>query len=484
MIQDGAGYFDVAVVGTGFASSFFLHRLLGRQKSIRVLVLERGERHTHQSRMDGGHQRLMREAQATIANRTPAKPWVFSLGFGGSSNCWVGNTPRMLPEDFELRSRYGVGEDWPLSYDDLEPYYCDAEDIMAVAGPSEDSPTVRSRPYPQPAHRLSDVDKLFKKVFPSQVFHAPAARPTRATGRRPVCCANGVCTVCPIDSKFTILNELSHLYEDNRVTLLLGATVQNVEIDGGVTATAVQYLKDGVLHRARADLVVLGANALFNPHILLQSGLSHPELGTGLVEQVSRMATVDLAGVDNFQGSSYITGHGYMLYAGDHRRTQGAALIELSNRPELRNERGKWRQTVRMRIVYEDLRRRDNVVRSDPRNPMHPEIVFTGHSAYAMRGLNSMERDLERVLAPLPVERIELRPRPNPSESHILGTTPMGNDPAGSVVDRNLVHHQVRNLVVLGGSTFPTAAPANPTLTLSALALWAADHLADARPRS
>jgi len=53
----------------------------------------------------------------------------------------------------------------------------------------------------------------------------------------------------------------------------------------------------------------------------------------------------------------------------------------------------------------------------------------------------------------------------------------MGNDPESSVVDRHLVHHQVRNLMVLGGSAFPTCSPANPTLTLSALSLWAAQAL-------
>jgi choline dehydrogenase-like flavoprotein len=53
----------------------------------------------------------------------------------------------------------------------------------------------------------------------------------------------------------------------------------------------------------------------------------------------------------------------------------------------------------------------------------------------------------------------------------------MGDDPETSVVDRHLIHHQVRNLLVLGGSAFPTSSPANPTLTLSALSLWAADHL-------
>jgi choline dehydrogenase-like flavoprotein len=63
---------------------------------------------------------------------------------------------------------------------------------------------------------------------------------------------------------------------------------------------------------------------------------------------------------------------------------------------------------------------------------------------------------------------------PASTESHILGTVVMGNDPATSVVDRTLVHHRLRNLVVLGGSAFPTVSPANPTLTISALSLWSA----------
>ena len=63
------------------------------------------------------------------------------------------------------------------------------------------------------------------------------------------------------------------------------------------------------------------------------------------------------------------------------------------------------------------------------------------------------------------------------TEAHIQGTTPMGDDPATSVVDRHLLHHRVRNLLVLGSSTFPTCPPANPTLTIAALSLWSARHL-------
>jgi choline dehydrogenase-like flavoprotein len=61
--------------------------------------------------------------------------------------------------------------------------------------------------------------------------------------------------------------------------------------------------------------------------------------------------------------------------------------------------------------------------------------------------------------------------------AHIQGTVVMGNDPATSVVDRHLLHHQYRNLLVLGSSAYPSASPAYPSLTISALSLWAADHL-------
>ena len=87
-----------------------------------------------------------------------------------------------------------------------------------------------------------------------------------------------------------------------------------------------------------------------------------------------------------------------------------------------------------------------------------------------------MIRELaESFLTPLPIEHIQVPGHPNQTESHILCTTIMGKNPADSIVDAGLVHHQIRNLLVLGGSVFPTASPANPTLTLSALSLRAAD---------
>jgi len=83
---------------------------------------------------------------------------------------------------------------------------------------------------------------------------------------------------------------------------------------------------------------------------------------------------------------------------------------------------------------------------------------------------------IDQLSQALPVERV-VGTALGTTAAHIQGTVVMGDDPTNSVVDRFLVHHRYRNLLVLGASAYPTASPAYPTLTVAALSLWAADHL-------
>jgi choline dehydrogenase-like flavoprotein len=468
--------YDLILVGTSFASSFFLLEYLRRQPRARVLVLERGQMLTHAEHGSRSRE-LQQQTDRSYVNRTPSKPWMFSLAFGGSSNCWVGCTPRMTPEDFELQTRYGVAVDWPLRYDDLERYYCDVEQIMAVSGSLGDGPWPRSRPYPQPPHHLSNPDTLLRAMDPKLWCQQPCARPTRPTPRRPACCASDVCAHCPIDAKFTILNELRGLYEGPGVALRTGAQALEVE-HTGAAATGVRWIEAGRERQARSSLVALGANAIFNPHLLLRSGLDGPEVGRGLVEQVSVEVEVDLEGVDGFGGSTSITGLGYPLHDGPHRATRAAAIIESHNGLlRLRDLRGRWRQRVAFEVIFEDLRQPGNRVAVSRLNPDTPEVTFQSHSSYAEAGIASLPDALPRALRALPVEDIRISATPATTEGHIQGTTPMGRDPVASVVDADLRHHRLRNLLVLGASVFPTCPPANPTLTLSALSLRAAERL-------
>ena len=79
-----------------------------------------------------------------------------------------------------------------------------------------------------------------------------------------------------------------------------------------------------------------------------------------------------------------------------------------------------------------------------------PETHYEGHSDYTQRGIDALPGQLEKLLEPLPIERMSLSEEPASSEGHIQGTTPLGVAPTTSIVDRYLVHHSIRNLLVLG----------------------------------
>jgi choline dehydrogenase-like flavoprotein len=471
--------YDVIIVGTGFAGAFFLMRYLERApKDVRVLVLERGGTDSKGWQLQNRKTSSI-EPEEVFTNLTPEKEWLTSPGFGGNSKCWWAGASRMMPGDFQLKTRYGVGDDWPMTYDDLELHYCTVEDVMKVSGPS-DSPMPRSKPFPLPPHRMSDPDQILKKHFPEGWYHPATARASAPTGTRGVCCATGYCELCPVDAKFTIQNGLAHVYKDPRVTLQLRCAVDTVETKGGL-ASGVNYTRDGKSERADADLIVLGASALFNPHILLRSGIDHRLLGKRLHEQMSIDVCIDLKGVKGYNGSTNITGNGYLFYEGDHRRDYAACMIETWNSPfnvraALRSEKDRWNERAYIRFMFDDLPREDNMVRLDPANPIKPIAEFKGYSDYAQRGVDQIPKMIDKLSQALPIERVDSQLLGR-TTAHIQGTVVMGNDPNTSIVDRHLIHHQIRNLLVLGSSAFPTASPAYPSVTISALSLWAADHL-------
>jgi choline dehydrogenase-like flavoprotein len=169
-----------------------------------------------------------------------------------------------------------------------------------------------------------------------------------------------------------------------------------------------------------------------------------------------------------------------MLYDGDHRRRMAGCLVEGWNRPDrLRPEKARERELFRLKFIFEDLPQADNRITRDGDGT--PRVHFARHHSYAFEGIRHLESRAARFLGALPIEHIVWDLEPEPTESHILGTTVMGLDPASSVVDPDCVHHVMRNVVVLGGGTFPTISPANPTLTICALAVRAARRLRGAQ---
>ncbi len=477
-----SGSFDLAVVGTGFASTFFLLRTQqNTQRRLRILVLERGREESHAERI--ANRQNWSQAHGIVSS-TPYQPtflahgikdWVYTPALGGGSNCWWACTPRMLPSDFRLKSLYGIGRDWPLNYNDLERYYGEAEAIMQISG-GNPAPFPMSRSYPQPPHRFNRVDNLLSRHYPGQYFHQPNARARLPTARRPACCASAVCNLCPTDAKFSISNEMHDLYTADNITLITGAQALSFETQRN-SVTSILFEKDGQQFRAYCDQLALGANAIFNPHIMLSSGLTDPLIGRNLVEQVSLRVCVLLRDIRSLDGSTSITGHGYMLYDGKHRSNHAACLMENYNSPRaIRPERGKHTAVADLKFIFEELPDPGNRVMLS-KDSRKPSVVFERYSSYLQRSATDLRNNIDDLLSALPVEGPAIVENEfERTEAHILGTTVMGRTPQDSVVDRNLIHHRLRNLLVLGGSAFPTASPANPSLTIAALSLRAADQ--------
>jgi choline dehydrogenase-like flavoprotein len=127
-------------------------------------------------------------------------------------------------------------------------------------------------------------------------------------------------------------------------------------------------------------------------------------------------------------------------------------------------------------FLFDDLPQDENTVTVSAKNPKLAQVHFTDYSEYAKKAADRVPQMIDKLAEALPVERV-VNTGLGTTAAHIQGTVVMGDDPKTSVVDRHLVHHQVRNLLVLGASAYPTASPAYPTLTVSALSLWATDHL-------
>ncbi|MGE0118036.1 MAG: GMC oxidoreductase [Dongiaceae bacterium] len=466
--------YDLVVIGSGFGSLFFVHKTLLLNPKLRILMLERGEATPYEEQVAAGRNSPI-AAESTFA--TPhEKIWNFTIGFGGGTNCWYGQTPRMHPHDFETRSRYDIGQDWPLSYDDLEPYYCEAEYVMQIAGPDDLAVMFpRSRPYPQPPHRLSTPDEIMKRAQPDHHFAMPTARARLATATRNPCCASARCSLCPVNAKFTAYNGFQHLIDHPSLSILTQAKVTHLDVEAGVVRRA-RFESAASRRTAGGALFVLGANAIHGPAILLSSGLGTPLTGVGINEQAGFQVEVLLDGVDGLDGGSITSGINYALVDGDFRRRHGGAMIMFDNRWTygLRREFGRWRQTLPLVVTVENPPTDNSRVAIG--NDDVPEVRYPALTDYALAGIDAARARLQHVLAPLPIEEIRFQGL-RPTESHIQSSLRMGRTLQDSVVDPDQIHHRVRNLIVVGSSVFPSCPTANPSLTVAALALRAADRI-------
>ncbi|MEM7438084.1 MAG: GMC family oxidoreductase N-terminal domain-containing protein [Pseudomonadota bacterium] len=283
--EAAAENWDVIIAGSSFSAMFFLR---GLPAGLRVLILEKGPLQPHEDQVQNDFSVI---EDIPVQNTSDTrKVWKAHSIFGGNSNCWWACTPRFHPNDFRMMTEYGVGQDWPVTYDTLDPFYAEVEQVMEVSGGGSDHILPRSTPFPFPPHTPSHTDFVLQ-AHSNDWFAQPTARSNG--GSRAQCCGNGFCHLCPIDAKFTVLNGIDRFKRDT-AAVVLGAEVRAVDIAGGVASGVLVRAGDGAEQRIAGGLVALGANAIFNAAILMRSGVKNPALGRYLHEQVGINVILDL----------------------------------------------------------------------------------------------------------------------------------------------------------------------------------------------
>jgi choline dehydrogenase-like flavoprotein len=487
---------DVVVVGSGVCGLLASWQPLS--EGLRVAMLERGALKAHAEQLaDGEWAADVPGAQANneTAPGTPEYPWSYVYGVGGSSLHWAGAAPRFTAADFRMRSTYGVMEDWPLSLEELLPFYARAEAALGVsgapAGPAPGGPTIPgSRALPP--HPLSPVDRAVEPHL-RPFAPLPQARPSEALQGRPACCGSAVCELCPVDARFSALNGLAAVLEHPGLDLHRETVAARLRVERGKAVEGVEAIAPGGERLLlRGKRYVLAANGLENPGLLLRSELDGPAVGRYLFDHGHTTVTVTLRReLEPGLGYSLSTGLTEAFREGEFRAQRSAAILSPYN-PGVpigplvsagvvdreggsevhANALAQWRRMVPFDMLTEDLPRAERRVTLSPNRdgfglPLN-RTAYPPPGPYESEGIDRAVAELRKRLSPLGVQAIEKAP--GPRGGHLMGTCRMGA-PGKGVVDAAMRHLEVENLFVAGSSAFPTYSPVHPTLTISALAL-------------
>lgn len=566
---------DVVIVGGGW-TGLLMAKELGARTSLSIVVLERGSAHSAAGYANGMDELdhsirfgMMQDLSLeTVTMRHAANDRAYPLrqygaflpgtGVGGAGEHWSGVFPRFLPDAFELYSRtvekYGAArlpadhalQDWGVTYDQLEPYYTRAENLLGISGKAGNirgqkieggNPFEgwRSAEYPTPPTKVPYFSKLFRQGAESLGYHpypVPAAtisqlytNPDGIT--RPPCTYCGFCETfgCMIGAKSQPTNTLLPVISKHKnVSIRSNATVRRIVHDSSsnqITARGVTFVdSNGQEFFQPASLVFLASWTLNNTRLLLLSNLGAPydpatgrgTVGRNLTHQVMLTAATAFfeKPLNRFMGSG-ASGMMFNDFDGDvfdHTHLpflRGGALLGRSARSLPIGESdvlpkavkstwgSEWKKAVlhyydragRITFIGDHLAYKGNFMDLDP--------VYKDHWGDPLLRLTIDWRDNERHMADFATQKAVEVARAmgakeiNPASplnhynaaryqsSHIQGGAIMGASPEDSVVNSYLQHWQAPDLFVLGASSFPQNAAANPTPTILAQTLRTAD---------
>lgn len=535
--------YDVIIVGAGAGGGVTAAVLA--ESGANVLLIERGKHHTF-AQETTDHLRNHRLSQYG-QNTGPGagNPRVFvapdgteqivqpheggynnnAMAVGGGTPVYGGQAWRFLPDDFRMASRYGVPQgsslaDWPITYEDLAPYYEKIEYEVGVAGDSVPAATVwpRANPYAMPP-----VPKTARGTYLQHAAHTlgwhtftpPLLLNSIPYNQRPACTGCTLCVgfACHVDAKNGTHNTMiPRALATGNCTLITEAMVLRVNMHDAKTAAGVTYeTADGQRHTATAATVIISSNAVETPRLLFNSATSdHPNglgnhsghLGRHLQGHVYPRA-IGLAPEPMYDGqgpgASICTtqfNHGNPdIIGGGMLADEFITLPIIFWKRFMPPEVPRWGQAAKefMRHAYprfiditgpiQDIPNPESRVTLDSSvrdryglpvarlsGQVHPESIRTATFMF--------ERAKEWLHA-AGVERIWGKP-PTPwlsAGQHQAGTCRMGDDPATSVTNRHGQIHGINNLYVADGSLHVTNGGFNPVLTIMANSYRVADGI-------
>jgi choline dehydrogenase-like flavoprotein len=515
-----ANHYDVIIIGTGAGGGTLSYALADTGK--RILLLERGdyvrrEKENWDSRAVNVEARYNTKESWRDGSGKELHPHT-NYYVGGNTKFYGAALFRFRQQDFgEIRHHGGISPAWPISYDELEPYYTKAEELYHVHGERGVDPTEppASAPYPYPAvshePRIQQLSDDFERLG-LKPFNVPLGiKLDEKTSRASACircntCDGFACLVgakadaqtCAVDPALTRSN----------VTLLTNAKVQRLNTDPtGRSVRSVTVERDGQMENFTADIVVVSCGAINSAALLLRSANSkHPRGLANSSDVVGRhymghtnsvMMAVSkcpnptvfqktLAVNDFYFGSKewdYPMGHisfvgkldGVTLSAGAPKIAPGFTL-ELMAKHSL----DFW-------MTSEDLPDANNRVTLD----RDGQIVLSykpnneeGHKRLQKKLQSLMQQQTKCSLhghdchVGLFARNLFVGQRiPLAGVAHQNGTIRFGHDPKSSALDANCKAHDLDNLYVVDASFFPSSAAVNPALTIMANALRVAGHL-------
>jgi gluconate 2-dehydrogenase alpha chain len=553
---------DVCIVGLGAAGAMAAYVLATSDR--RVVALEAGPpRNGREFAMDELQSSSIRNAWGAAKfnselptwrpnAQSPRRPTPYrqrmANGVGGSSLPWAAMSWRFHPDDFRARSgtvdRYGSAAlaprcalvDWPVSYDDLEPFYDEAEQLLGVSGQAGnvrgqmlpggnpfEGP--RQHHFPLPPLRTSGLGELFSQAAEACGYHpfpVPAAILSEPYQGRKACTYCSFCarTGCHVGARGNTLETvLPPALASGNLEVRTGCRARRVAVNGGGEGVGVEYEgRDGPVLQP-AGVVIIASYTFENVRLLLLSrgrdfprGLGnnsgqvgryymtrqHPDV-FGLLEgrRLNRFVgpetqTIDDLNADNFDHAELGFIRGGRLSAA---RQPPPILGSSDVPPEIRRWGRSYKaflahnynSIVALSVDPETLPYEANFLDLDPdvRDLLGLPVVRITFDIY------ENERRLiaflqERALVLLRIMGADQVWRGSFAveaiSTHDVGGTRMGEDPSSSVVDSFGQLHEAPRVFVLGGSTFPTLPGLNPTLTIQALALRTAYHIAHRDP--